>query len=143
MHVVERCIKPPGLIFAARTYRLVLNTKGLYLIHIGRAMGPKVRADNPISDKLAQSMITRVEDKLMQKLAIREAEIDDADLDRELSRSSKSRHYATRDEVTLVFKIRPNGSGKLNLKGKGVKLGLDIHPQDVATVERMLAEFRS
>ena len=60
MFVIQRCVKPPGFIFAARTYRLVLNDKGLYLIHIGRAMGPKVRADNAVSDALAQKMIGKI-----------------------------------------------------------------------------------
>lgn len=143
MLIVERCVKPPGLIFAARTYRLVLNDKGLYLIHIGRAMGPKVRADNAISDAIAQKMISKMERNLMEKLAKREAVIDDNDLDKEVPLSSKSRHFANPKEVELKFKMHPNGSGKLRLKGKGVKLGLNILPRDCAVAERICADFGS
>jgi hypothetical protein len=139
---IERCVKPPGFIFAARTYRLVQNDKGLYLIHIGRAMGPKARADNAIADALAQKMISRMESKLMQKLAQREADIDDHNLDRELGKSSKSRHFAKPEEVVLALKIQPNGWGKLRLKGKGVKLRLDIHPQDVYTAQLICEGFK-
>src|SRR3989338_9770020 len=96
MFVIQRCVKPPGFIFAARTYRLVLNDKGLYLIHIGRAMGPKVRADNAVSDALAQKMIGKMERSMMENLAKREEGIDDANLDKELLRSKKRDRKSTR-----------------------------------------------
>lgn len=143
MWVVERCVKPPGLIFAARTYRLVLNNKGLYLIHIGRAMGPKVGSNSAMADRIAEGVISRMEQNLMQKLANREAELDDNDLDKELPRSSKSRHFSTPNEVELELIPHPNGSGKLRLKGKGVKLGLEILPQDISTIETICAQFKA
>jgi hypothetical protein len=139
--VVERCVKPPGFIFAARTYRLVLNRNGLYLLHIGRAMGPKVRADGYLADKLAQSMISKMERKMMGKLNDREEGIDDANLDHELALSKKSRHYESRNEVELKFKVLTNGLGKLRLKGKGVNVRVEIQPYDVPTVEQILNDF--
>jgi hypothetical protein len=139
--VVERCVKPPGFIFAARTYRIVLNKSGLYLLHIGRAMGPKVRADGYLADKLAQSMISKMEKKMMGKLSEREEGIDDANLEQELILSKKSRRYATRNEVELKFKVLANGLGKLRIKGKGVNVRVEIQPYDVPTVEQILNDF--
>lgn len=141
LFVVERAVKPPGFIFAARTYRLVLNGNGLCLIHIGRAMGPKVRADGYLSDKLAQSMISKMEKKMMGKLSQREEDIDDANLDHELTLSKKSRRYDSRDEVELNFEVLENGIGKLRIKGKGVNVRVEIQPSDALTVEKICEEF--
>ena len=139
--VVERCVKPPGFIFAARSYRLVLNRNGLYLLHIGRAMGPKVRADGYLADRLAQSMISKMEKKMMEKLSEREEVIDDSNLDHELALSKKSRRYDTRNEVELKFKVLANGLGKLRIKGKGVNVRVEIQPNDVPTIEQILNDF--
>ncbi|GEM_PF-1834106 len=141
MLTIERCVKPPGIIYAARTYKLVLNDKGFYLLHLGRAMGPKVRADNAMADRIAQSMISKMEKKMDQKLSKRESDIDFQSLDSELEKSSKSRYFRNSSEVELNLKVMATGLGKLKLKGKGVKLRLDIQPEDLAIAEEILARF--
>src|SRR3989338_10235291 len=141
MFVIQRCVKPPGFIFAARTYRLVLNDKGLYLIHIGRAMGPKVRADNAVSDALAQKMIGKMERSMMENLAKREEGIDDANLDKELLRSKKSHFFADPSEVQLSLNANHHNGGRLKLKGKGTRLNLQIFPADMHTAELIVQAF--
>jgi hypothetical protein len=106
-------------------------------------MGPKVRADNAIADRLAQSMIKKMEKKMMGKLADREEGIDDNNLDGELNSSKKSRKFESPTDVELKFKIWGSGLGKLRVKGKGVNVRLDIQPQDVPTVEKIVEEFAS
>lgn len=141
MHVIQRCVKPPGFIFAARTYRLVLNDKGLYLIHIGRAMGPKVYSNSATSNAIAHSMIGKMERKLMVKLAEREEGIDDSNLDKELPLSKKSRFFAKPAEVQLSFDPYHQSGARLKLKGKGVRLNLQILPGDIQTVQLILQAF--
>ena len=139
MLIVERCVKPPGFVYSARTYKLVFDNNALYLLHIGRAMGPKVRANGYLADKLAQAMIQKMERKMMQQLADRENEIEG--LNEELTKSKKSRRFDSNKEVELKFKKRTDGSGKLRVKGKGVNVGLEILPQDVRIVDQILANF--
>jgi len=104
-------------------------------------MGPKVRADGYLADRLAQSMISKMEKKMMEKLSEREEVIDDSNLDHELALSKKSRCYDTRNEVELKFKVLANGLGKLRIKGKGVNVRVEIQPNDVPTIEQILNDF--
>lgn len=143
MYVIQRCVKPPGFIFAARTYRLVLNNKGLYLIHIGRAMGPKVHSNNAVSNAIAHNMIGKMERSLLEKLAKREEGIDDKHLDKELPLSKKSRFFAQPSEVRLSYEAHPQTGARLKLKGKGVRLILNLDPSDAAIAQAIVHHFKS
>ncbi|BCX48278.1 hypothetical protein HAHE_21860 [Haloferula helveola] len=74
--VVPRTKTRPGLIASAKTFRLVCDDQGLHVIHLGRAMGPKVKSRDPIADKLAGVMISKMERKLEESLAEAEREIE-------------------------------------------------------------------
>jgi len=142
MYVIRLCVKPPGIIFAARTYRLVLNDKGLYLIHIGRAMGPKVQSNNAMANRLADGMISNMERNMMAKLAAREEGIDDANLDKELPLSKKSRFFGNPSEVQMSFNAHNHSGGRLKLKGKGVHLNLNIDPSDAGLAQAIVDNFK-
>ena len=113
--VIQRCVKPPGFIFSARTYRIVLNNQGLYLIHLGKAMGVSVQSGGYVADKQAGYMVNKMEAALMKQLEAREENIDNSNLDNELE-SKESRYFKSPSEVQLNFKRINNQKGKLNLR---------------------------
>lgn len=75
--VIHRVVKAAGLVFAARTYRVVLNkpmSKGYY------------------EKKLTDALVANMETKMVKQLLDRESTIGDNDLAHELT-SSKSGYY--------------------------------------------------
>lgn len=65
---IDRAVQPPGLIASASTYRLFLTTEGLYLIRLGRAMGPKVKSRDMIADAIAGAIVNKMERRLEENL---------------------------------------------------------------------------
>ena len=72
--IIPRCIKKPGLIVGARTYRLIFNETGLYIIQIGKAMMDAPPSD-PISGAIANSIIDKIAAKREKEMAQVEAEL--------------------------------------------------------------------
>ncbi len=138
--VIPRAVKPAGLIFAARTYRIVLNDFGLYILHIGRAMGNKPMPKGYFEKKLTDSLVTKIESKMMKQLFEREKDIDDSNLTDELT-SDKSQHFSSPSEVKLSFKQQARGSVKLIVKGKGIHLKLNLSSDDADTAQQIANQF--
>lgn len=90
--VIHRVVKAAGLVFAARTYRVVLNKQGLSIIHIGRAMRNKPVPKGYYEKKLKDALVGNMETKMVKQLLDRESTIGDNDLAHELT-SSKSGYY--------------------------------------------------
>lgn len=70
---IARVKTRPGLIASAKTFRIICDETGLHVIHIGRAMGSKVKSNDPLANKLADVMANKMEAKM--EAALRETEL--------------------------------------------------------------------
>lgn len=139
---IDRAVKPPGLIASASTYRLILTAEGLYLIRVGRAMGPKVKSRDPIADALAGVMINRMEKKLEAALQKVEDEELPGRSPRELLSRPKS-YLITPASVIAIRSSRPGPNGiTLRIKSAVKNLRLNCSPQDEYQICRIVEAFQ-
>lgn len=126
--VIPRVISPQGWIASAKTYRLTFNEDGLYLIHLGRAMGNRVKSGDRIADALANKIVNHMEAKMEAALATAEKEIEGVPLS-DLLKRKKSYFIPTYENGAVTCKIRANLPAKLIIRATGLKLTI-IGPPD-------------
>ena len=125
--IIPRTKSPQGWIASARTYRLILDDEALWAICIGRAMGMRVKSNDPIANVLAGKMINKLEARMEKQLAAAEEEIANVPLVGLLKRKHSLRvPLSEKDAVTFVHKN--NRDPRLVIKSGGRKLKLDAHP---------------
>ena len=140
--VVPRVKTRPGLIASAKTFRLVCDDDGLHVIHLGRAMGPKVKSRDPLADKLAGVMITKIEQRLETTLANVERELQGRTLTELLARKhSFSIPLTERGAVTS--KSVPGGEVMLVIRSPMAKAKLIGHASLAPDFESIAARFQS
>lgn len=120
---IPRVVSPQGLIASARTYRLVLNEAGLHVIHLGRAMGMKVKSGDAIADALAGKMVNKMEQNLEIRLAEAEKALEGVPLS-ELVRRKKSFLVTPGAGTTVTALVKPNLPPRLIVKSPTGKLKL-------------------
>lgn len=69
-HQIDKVVIPSGLIRSAKTYSLILNDDGLYVIHTGPA-GNRVNTNNGLED----FAVSKVYQRIAKKVAIGEARL--------------------------------------------------------------------
>lgn len=119
--IVPRATKPAGLISRARTYRVVLNPSGLWIIHLGNAMGPP--PPNTIIGKLVGIYLKKLAAKLNRQLRTKEKEIASIPLPDLVKLSKHSFHIALQQRCSIRASKLPSLSikspqGKITLYGK-------------------------
>lgn len=135
--IIPRCIKKPGLIVGARTYRLIFNETGLYIIQIGKAMMDAPPSD-PISGAIANSIIDKIAAKREKEMAEVEAELAGKDLN---SLIDNKKSYFIRKENFNELKITENVSEiKLKIKSSVINIDLYFHPSYKASLELIVAQ---
>ena len=89
---IDKVAVPPGLIASGKTYTLILQDDGLYVLHTGPA-GRDVRARG-LAEQAAVSLVRSAQAK---KIAAGEARVDNAPLD-ELVKEKHSK-FIRKDEI--------------------------------------------
>ncbi len=72
---VPRAKTLPGLIARARTYRLVLDDSGLWVIYLGNAMGPEVKNMGLFAKMISGVILKRIRIRIEKHIAKGEAEL--------------------------------------------------------------------
>lgn len=118
---IDRVATMPGAVRDARTYSLVLRGGTLYVIDVGPAMGPPVRARGLIglvANKLADVMVAKVRTKTDAKVSEGVARLDARGP--EAMADEKGSHTFRSDEVrSCAMGTNAWGSNTLKLKTAG------------------------
>lgn len=136
--VIPRVVSPQGWIASAQTYRLIFNEDGLNLIHLGRAMGTKVKSGDMLADALANKIVNRMEAKMEANLAAAEKEIEGVPLIDLLGRK-KSYQIPIYETGAVTCKIDPNFPSRLIIRATGLKLKL-VGPPDAELAFQKIAD---
>jgi hypothetical protein len=83
---IARVKTRPGLIASAKTFCIICDETGLHVIHLGRAMGTRVKSNDPIANKLAEVMTNKMEAKMESALRDAERELEGCTLNQMLTR---------------------------------------------------------
>lgn len=83
---IARVKTRPGLIASAKTFHIICDDTGLHVIHLGRAMGNKVKSNDPLANKLADAMTKKMEARMEAALRETERELEGIPLTRMLER---------------------------------------------------------
>ena len=122
--VIPRARTRPGLIARAKTFRLVLDSEALWVIHLGNAMGPKVKSNDMLADKLAGVMVNRMEAKLMQELERVEASLEGMPLAEQMKRKHSFR-VPVSESGAVSLQPNPHVPPRLMVKSTAGKAKLD------------------
>lgn len=134
MVVIERCEKRPGIFTGARTYRLVLNEQGLYILELGKAMGYRNKG-NAIADKILDS----IEKQRLQQDELRTLELEHADLAKLVE--NKKNFFVKKGADTHV-EFKQQTFFNLIIKSPKVKMKLYLSPNDVHKATAIVAFFQ-
>lgn len=123
---IPRVKTRPGLIASAKTFRLVCDHDGLHVVHLGRAMGPKVKSRDPLADKLAGVMISKMEQKMEAALAATERELQGQTLSQQLTRKHSFSIPLT-ETASVICRDGFAGEVMLVIRAPGRKMKLIGH----------------
>lgn len=130
MIVIERCEKKAGIFVGAKTYRLVLNDEGLYILDLGKAMGAR-NERNLIADKI----LDKIQDSRDKQREAKENELVAADLK---SLLGDKRNRLLKDIDTTEAKYTNlHQHPKLVIKSNVVNITLHFWPADADKVEKI------
>lgn len=135
MIIIDRCEKKPGVIVGARMYKLILNEDGLYVLQLGKAMGPRNQS-NPIADRILDNLQAKREKAHAEK----EREMMSGNLKDLID--NKKNFLITKADMQELKPGNMQYSPKLKIKSGGLKITLHFHPQDREKVEGILAYFK-
>ncbi len=138
--VVPRAKTRPGLIARAKTFRLVLDSEALWIIHLGNAMGPKVKSNDILADKLAGVMVNRMEAKLMKELERVEASLIGMPLADQVKRKHSFR-VPLSEGGAVTLQPNPHVAPRLIVKGAAGKAKLDGAEGDRVMFEAIADAF--
>lgn len=140
--IVPRVKTRPGLIASAKTFRLVCDDDGLHVIHLGRAMGPKVKSRDPIADKLAGMMISKMEQKLEAALAAAEAGLEGKTLTELLARKHSFSVPLT-ERGAVACRDVGGGEVELRIRSASTKAKLIGHERCGPDFQAIAARFQA
>jgi hypothetical protein len=130
MIIIEKCEKKPGVFVGARTYRLVLNEQGLYILELGKAMGYR-NESNIIADKI----LDKIHENREKQQAEKEKELNAADLDRLVDK--KKNFLIKKTDVKEVKISNIDTVPKLDIKSGVLNITLHFWQEDRAKVEKV------
>ena len=112
---IDRAIIPSGLIRSGRTYSLILEDSGLYVIHTGPA-GNNVATSGGLERMLVNKVHQRIEKKVLAGEARLESESLETLLENKHSRLIKWRDFSEieihQNRIRCLLKIRTHGGWK-------------------------------
>lgn len=125
-HVVQRCMKRPGLIDRARTYYLEFNQKGLYIVAIGPAGQkphfPKKTLVSEAAQALVSGIVAKMEAKMEVEIVANEERLANGQL--ETMATEKKSYFISQNQIEL-FKLKREGDLiKISIKGGKVSINL-------------------
>jgi phospholipid N-methyltransferase len=130
MIIIEKCEKKAGVFTGARTYRLVLNEQGLYILELGKAMGYR-NESNFIADKI----LDKIQENREKQQAEKEKEFNSVDLDRLVD--GKKNFLIKKTDVKEVKISNLNMIPKLDIKSSTLNITLHFWQEDRANVEKV------
>jgi hypothetical protein len=130
MIIIEKCEKKPGVFIGARTYRLVLNEQGLYILELGKAMGYR-NESNFIADKI----LDKIQENREKQQAEKGKELDAADLDRLVDK--KKNFLIKKADVKEVKISNLDTVPKLDIKSGVLNITLHFRIEDREKVEKV------
>lgn len=126
MIVIDRCTKMPGLIDRGRTYRLIYNERGLYIICLGRATNDVYVGGDLISNAIADKIINLIANKFEKEIQATETRLKTASLD-EIAKERKNYYLPVEQIVQFNIEKNYNNTVKIKIKGQGVNINLLAH----------------
>lgn len=123
--IIPRCLKRPGLIERAKTYRLQWNNQGLYLICLGNAT-LQVNTQQSAAHALASGIVDKMAAKFEQQAQATEKRIEQEGLPA-MAQTKKSYFIPTADLQVFEYKPVADGSLRVNIKSKVVNMALQVH----------------
>ena len=138
--IVPRTTTFPGLIARARTFRLILNPAGLWIIHLGNAMGPPP-PNHPIG-RLVGIWLKRLAAKLSAKLTKVEHEIASIPLPVLVERSKHSFHIPLGEPCIVRLESNKNGRPCLRIKSLPGKISLNGTETDRKAFAEIAERFK-
>jgi len=137
--IIDRCIKKPGFIEGAKTYKLVLNENGLYIIEMGKAMGERVHHSG-ISGAIADKLIDKMEARREREIAGKQAELAQTDLD-DLIKDKKNFLLNKESIDSIEFKEGIEPILKIKSKIKNITLHFHVdYTDDIKTIFNVLKQ---
>lgn len=130
MIIIEKCEKKPGVFVGARTYRLVLSEKGLYVLELGKGMGYR-NESNIIADKI----LDKIQEKREMQQAEKEKEFAEGDLDRMVD--GKKNYLIRKPDVKEVKISNSDVAAKLDIKSSVLNITLHFGSGDRAKLEQV------
>ena len=130
MIIIERCEKKAGVFVGAKTYRLVLNEDGLYILDLGKAMGVR-NERNLIADKILDKIQENRENERQEK----EKELNSADLKSLLA--NKKNVLLKRADVKAAKFSNPHQYPKLSIKSGVINITLHFWPTDAGKASKI------
>jgi len=137
--IISRCIKKPGLITGARTYRLVLNENGLYIIELGNAMMETPKT-NVVSDAIAGVIVDKIAENLERKIVEKENSLVGKDLNQLVD--NKKNFLIHKEGITEILLIDSNFELKLSIKSSVLKISLYFYLKDKSILETIYNQLK-
>ena len=119
--IIKRCVKKPGLIVGARTYRLVLGDEGLYILEIGKAMMETPRTD-VVSGAIADVFIDKLAEKREKDIIQVEQSLEGQDLTKLVD--NKKNYLVRKEDIKEIELSDKNNELKLSIKATKIKITL-------------------
>lgn len=138
--IIPRCQTTPGFIAGAKTYKLVFNGNGLFVIHLGDAMSlnyENIRPRGAVESVLSGAVINAMANGLGKKLAEEEQRLASIDLK---SAVDDKKVFLVTPQNLEKFEISKNGYNMPTLDIKSGKLKAKLHfyyEEDKADLEKM------
>jgi hypothetical protein len=132
---LDGAVTPPGVFSPARTFSLVRDDGGLYLIYTGRAMGPAPRAS--VAGAIAGAVLNKIADKRAAEIAEVEATLRDSSA--AAMKDTPHSRYVPRASIQEIA-VHPGSYVRVVVRAdKKLKLHLW---QDEATVRQFFEPLR-
>jgi hypothetical protein len=130
MIIIEKCEKKPGIFIGARTYRLVLNDQGLYILELGKAMGYR-NESNIIADKI----LDKIQENREKQHTEKEKELNTGDLN--LVVDNKKNFLVKKTDIKEVKIANINNFPKLDIKSGVLNITLHFWAEDYEKVKQV------
>jgi len=130
MIIIEKCEKKPGIFVGAKTYRIVLNDEGLYIMELGKAMGYR-NEGNIIADKI----LDKIQENREKQYAEKEKELSSGDLNSLVD--NKKNFLLKKADIKEVKIANLTGFPKLDIKSGVINITLHFWQEDKEKVEKV------
>lgn len=125
-YTVNRCIKRAGLIDRARTYCLLLNDDGLYILYLGKATGQMPESGDIITQVISDKAVNFFEQRYEKEISASEEKIKNGNL-AEIAKEKHSFFLKKGQVQSFSFNSFHDGTSQIKIKGEGVKITLHAH----------------